>query len=360
MNTVNQQLHLDIETQKGELARAIVDEQWRLDPQLNSRYGASGWARCVADVKYNLSYLAQAIASDSPALFADYINWVSILFDGLKISRQDLAANLEITGAILQQRFPGEPGAIARKYIEASLPQLTIETVSPIPSFIDENHPLAGLARLYLQALLRGERHVASRLILKAVDLGVNIKDIYLQVFSPCQQEVGRLWQLNQISVAQEHYCTAATQLIMSQLYPTIFAGEKVNRRLVATCIESELHELGIRMVADFFEMEGWDTYYLGGNVPTTSIVRTLNEQKADILAISATITFHVKTVANLIQAVREATLAKPVKILVGGYPFNVEPELWRQVGADGWARSAQEAIATANALIGQEGQYGI
>lgn len=355
MDTLNQSISLALEAQKDELARAIVDEQWRLDPQLNSRYGESGRAKCVADVKYNLAYLAQAMASNSTALFADYINWVKVLFDGLKIPLQDLTASLESTGHILQQRFPGEPGATARKYIDAGIAQLA-DATSPVPSFIDETHPLAGLAQLYLQALLRGERHVASRLVLKAVDLGVNVREIYLHVFAPCQQEVGRLWQLNRITVAQEHYCTAATQLIMSQLYPAIFASEKINRRLVATCIESELHELGIRMVADFFEMEGWDTYYLGGNVPIASIVRTLDEQKADILAISATITFHVKSVANLIQAVRAATLPKPVKILVGGYPFNVEPELWRQVGADGWARGAQEAVATANALISSRG----
>lgn len=351
MDALNQKLYLDIETQKDKLARAIVDEQWRLDPQLNNRFGQSGRAKCVTDVKYNLAYLAQAIASDSTALFVDYVNWVGVLFNGLKIPLQDLATSLEITGNILQQRFAGEPGVIVRKYIETGLTQLT-HVASAVPSFIDETHPLAELAQLYLQALLRGERHIASRLILNAVDVGVNIKDIYLYVFTPCQQEIGRLWQTNQISVAQEHYCTAATQLIMSQLYPAIFATEKINRRLVATCIESELHELGIRMVADFFEMEGWDTYYLGGNVPTASIVKTLDEQKADILAISATITFHIKTVANLIRAVREAPLVKPVKILVGGYPFNVEPELWRQVGADGWARSAQEAVVTANALI--------
>lgn len=355
MDILTQSISLALETQKDELALAIVDEQWRLDPHLSSRYGESGRAKCVADVKYNLAYLTQAMASNSTALFADYINWVSILFDGLKIPLQDLAASLESTGNILQQWFPGEPGAAARKYIDAGLAQLA-KTTAPVSSFIDEAHPLAGLAQLYLQALLRGERHVASRLILKAVDLGVNVKEIYLYVFAPCQQEVGRLWQLNQITVAQEHYCTAATQLIMSQLYPAIFATEKINRRLVATCIESELHELGIRMVADFFEMEGWDTYYLGGNVPIASIVRTLDEQKVDILAISATITFHVKTVGNLIQAVRAAPLPKPVKILVGGYPFNVEPELWRQVGADGWARSAQEAVATANALISSGG----
>ena len=69
---------------------------------------------------------------------------------------------------------------------------------------------------------------------------------------------------MNLLSVAQEHYCTAATQLVMSQLYPRIFSTERRGRTLVAARVADDLHEIGLRMVADFFEMEGWDTFYVG------------------------------------------------------------------------------------------------
>jgi methanogenic corrinoid protein MtbC1 len=120
----------------------------------------------------------------------------------------------------------------------------------------------------------------------------------------------------------------------------------------VATCVGNELHEIGVRMVADFFEMEGWDTYYLGANSPTKSIVNTIEEQKADILAISVTITMNVSQVTDMIEQVRESEAGQDIKIIVGGYPFNVAPDLWREVGADGYARDAQEAISVANDLL--------
>jgi methanogenic corrinoid protein MtbC1 len=154
--------------------------------------------------------------------------------------------------------------------------------------------------------------------------------------------------------VAQEHYCTAATQLIMSQLYPHIFAGERNGRRLVAACVGEELHELGIRMVADFFEMEGWDTYYLGANAPTASILDSLDEYDADLLALSTTILSHVAQIREIIEQVHHRERGNGVKILVGGYPFNVSPELWRKVGADGYAVDAQEAIQAANELVSE------
>lgn len=35
-----------------------------------------------------------------------------------------------------------------------------------------------------------------------------------------------------------------------------------------------------------------------------------------------------------------------------GGYPFNVSPTLWQQLGADGFARNAQESVAVAGRLV--------
>jgi len=218
-----------------------------------------------------------------------------------------------------------------------------------VPSYLVHSAPLAALTSTYLTALLDGDRRQASTLILDAVASGVPVKEIYLHVFQRAQYEVGRLWQIQDISVAQEHYCTAATQLIMSQLYPHIFAAASTGGTLVATCVSGDLHEIGVRMVADFFEMEGWNTYYLGANTPEADIVSTVIERKADILAISAAISRHLRAVSALINAVRANAACRNVTILVGGYPFVATPDLWRQIGADGTAGDAQSAIVLAN-----------
>jgi len=200
---------------------------------------------------------------------------------------------------------------------------------------------------------LRGERQIASRLILDAVEKqNINVREIYLNVFQYSQYEIGRLWQMNKISVAQEHYCTAATQLIMSQLYAHIFSSDKVGKTMVATCVGGDLHELGVRMVADFFEMEGWDTYYLGANTPTFSVLQELKERQANLLAISVTMTFHIRAAESLIAAVKSNEDYKNIKIMVGGHPFNLESSLWQQIGADAYARDAQEAIEISNQLV--------
>ncbi|WP_051140488.1 cobalamin B12-binding domain-containing protein [Azospirillum brasilense] len=175
--------------------------------------------------------------------------------------------------------------------------------------------------------------------------------DLYLHVFQPALREIGRLWQTRAITVAHEHFATAATQAIMGQLYPAIFAAERRGLSMVATCVGGEQHEIGIRMVADFFEMAGWDSHYLGANTPADSVVRSVRERGARVLAVSATITAHVGRVAALIAAVR-AEPGEPPHVLVGGYPFNLVPDLWKTVGADAFAPGAEEAVAIAERLI--------
>jgi MerR family transcriptional regulator, light-induced transcriptional regulator len=336
--------------QRAPLAEAITARQYEAQPELLAKYGEAGRSKCLQDAGYHLSYLADSVAAASPSLFYDYVGWAKVMLGARGIPAGDLSRNLSIMREVVRQRCPPDLWGVVDEFFEAGLKRLP-SLPTDLPTLFADSAPHGDLARQYLHLLLGGERHAASRLILDAVGAGVPVKDIYMHVFQASQREIGRLWQTNRLSVAQEHYCTAATQLIMAQLYPRIFRTEKNGRRLVATSIAGELHEIGGRIVADFFEMEGWDTYYLGANSPTPAVVQTLAERKAQVLAVSATMTFHVRAVEELVAAVRASEGLRGVKVMVGGYPFNVEPELWRRVGADAYAADASEAVAAAGRL---------
>jgi methanogenic corrinoid protein MtbC1 len=201
------------------------------------------------------------------------------------------------------------------------------------------------LSKKYLEYLLVGKRYEACDLIIAEVDRGVPIKDIYLHVFQTVQYEVGYLWHQGHITVAQEHFCTAASQYIIARLYPMIFQNSVQGPKVVAACIGDELHEMGIRMVADFFELSGYDTYYLGANTPIQGILQTVKSSRPIALALSITIAFHMGELIALIQALRADADCRDTKILVGGYAFNTNQDLWSRIGADGYASDAEGAI---------------
>ncbi|MGZ3388193.1 MAG: ATP-binding protein [Isosphaeraceae bacterium] len=340
-----------LEAQRRALAEAIVARQYQIQPGLWERYGQGGQATCVQDTEYHLSYLATAVTYSSPVLFIHYIAWAKALLTTYGVEKVDVEANLICLRDVLGERLPTEASEIVTRYVDAALQALPEAPVT-LPSFLDGDDALSELARQYLQLLLRAERHEASRLILDAVRAGVAVCDLYLQVFQRCQQEVGRLWQLGKITVAHEHYCTASTQLTMSQLYPYLFALPKQGRRLAASAVGGELHEVGLRIVADLFEADGWDTLYLGANMPAGGVVQAVEQHRPNLLAISVTMAFHLSGVERLIDLIRSSGVGQLVKIMVGGYPFNVDPELWRRVGADGHARDAGEALDVASRLL--------
>jgi len=340
--------------QRDILVDKLITRHYSLRPDLASRYGDAGRSRCVADARRHLDALSQAIAAGRSALFVDYVAWAKIVLSSRGIPVQDLAENLEACCHSLAEVLPGDQAVIAEQYLLDSLsclPSLPITT----PSYLSADRPLADLARQYLDALLRADRREASQMVMDAFHRGIPVRDIYLHVFQRSQHEIGRLWQSNQISVAQEHLCTAATQLIMSQLYPVIFGTERKDRRIVAACVGGDLHEIGIRMVADFFEMAGWDTFYLGADVPSASIVQTVIDRQAHVLAVSATLLAHIGSVAELIAALRSNRACGEVIIFVGGHPFNVAIDLWREVGADGYAADAVRTVDLAEQLLLQE-----
>lgn len=331
------------------LAEDLVQREFERNPELEVRYGVIGREKSLQDAKYHLSFLSEAVGRQSPPLFEDYIAWARDMLVARNVLIEDFAFHLKMLKAVLSDRLPPSCAEMAKEYVTIGAGQLSVSSVAA--SFVDPNEPLGELAATYLRSLLAADRRTATKLILAEVDRGTGVRDIYTHVFQPTQYEIGRLWQTNQISVAQEHLCTAATQLIMSQLYPHIFATEPIHGDLVATCVAGDLHEIGLRMVADFLQLDGWDTHYLGANVPTPDVLRTLTDTRARILAVSATMTFHVQEVERLIGYVRELPNGGNVHVLVGGYPFRIDPQLWKSVGADGCARSADETIALVHQL---------
>jgi methanogenic corrinoid protein MtbC1 len=351
MSTIHRQAAQAIRQQQNELAGVIVDRQYGAQPETWNKFSNQpGREKSIRDAGYHLSYLAEALQADDPILFTEYLAWVKVLFNGLKFSDQVLPTTLEQIRQALTEKLPAGLRTLTLSFLETGVHSLEQAPLS-LPGYLQGDSRLDEIARQFLDELLRGNRQVASHLILDAARNGTNIQDLYLQVFQRSQYEIGRLWQTNQISVAQEHFCTAATQMIMSQLYPYIFTGEHKDRRLVLACVGSELHEIGARMVADFFEMNGWDTYFLGANTPPESILATVDERKAHVLALSATMTFHISKVADIIRDLRLDTACQ-TRVLVGGYPFNLSPGLWHKVGADGFAFDAQTAIAEADRIL--------
>jgi methanogenic corrinoid protein MtbC1 len=334
-----------IRTRLEELARAVTDRHFAAFPESLARWGEVGRERCLEDARFHLRYLATALDAHSDALFLDYVAWTKIVLSKRNIPERELAEHLRILVHTLEDLLDAQSDEAIRT-IEIAIERLPSMS-DEVPSFLDPRAPFWAVASAYLGALLRGSRRDAMDIIARALDEGAQLRDVYRHVFEPAQQEIGRLWQLNQINVAQEHFCTAATQHIMTQLYSRIFVGEKKEKRAVSMCVGGELHEIGLRIVTDLLELEGWQTWYLGASVPSVSAAQLCIDQRADVLLVSATLPPHIQGAAELIRHVRTRSELASMKILVGGRAFRSAPDVWRTIGADAFAADSDECLAT-------------
>ncbi len=340
----------ELSLQAGELAEKIVELQYNRQPDFWNKYGKRGKQLSLRDAAYHLPFLGESIEIGDKTIFTNYVKWVKKLFRGLKFPDEVMIETLRCTKEIIEKEFPKEQSDLVAEYIEAGLEQMKMP-LEESKSYLNVLDPLGELAMDFNKALLDGDRKTASSLILDAVEKGTPIEDIYMHVFQKSQYEVGRLWLNNKITVAKEHFCSAATQQIMSQLYPYIFARERIGRNMVAASIGGELHEIGIRMVADFFEMKGWDTYYLGANTPTDSILYSIEENNADLVGLSIAIPYQIGLLKNTIERIRE-NMNGSLKILIGGYALHGIGQNWQEFKADGYAENAQKAVILANTLM--------
>jgi methanogenic corrinoid protein MtbC1 len=211
------------------------------------------------------------------------------------------------------------------------------------------------LGHTYLDLLLKGQRHKALQTILDRVEAGLPVDTVYIDVLQPVMYELGRLWQMDEIDVATEHYVTAATQVLMARLFPHALNQKRISRTMIGCCLGSELHELGMRMVCDFFEFEGWDTYFLGAITPQESLLGTIRSRRPDLLCLSATMSFGLPQIRDLIRVIQGFSEDKIPKIMVGGLPFIINPDLSTVVGADATAPDARLAVQVADTLLHPE-----
>jgi methanogenic corrinoid protein MtbC1 len=98
-------------------------------------------------------------------------------------------------------------------------------------------------------------------------------------------------------------------------------------------------------MVTDVLRCGGWHTTYIEDDVTAELLVELLTLQRPDLLLLSASMPSQIPSVRTLIESIRQGSRTRNVKIVVGGRPFVVAPDLAAAVGADGWAPDARTAL---------------
>jgi methanogenic corrinoid protein MtbC1 len=304
-------------------------------------------AKYLEDTIYTIRFLANALLIDEKLVFINYMKWFGDLAYYLEFNLKSMERHFKATIFVFEQIFNDELFIkIKEVYEEGVKAFIKSYTSEKDVDFIYDD---------FISFLIDMQSDKAYKYIEDRINEGMSLKNIYLQIFQPTLYKVGLLWQQRVISVAKEHYITALIQHIIGRLYSFLFAERSSSRYSVtAVCAGNELHEIGMRMVADFFEMDGWDSVFLGSNLPVEMIINHLHDNPTDLLSISATTASQILDVKTLIDRIKADDILSKIKILVGGRAFNDAPGLWKKVGADNCASDAEQALIIGKLLVGE------
>ena len=139
----------------------------------------------------------------------------------------------------------------------------------------------------YLEALQARDAVAARAAVDAALDDDVPVADVYLEILRPALHAIGHDWAAGDIDVAHEHYATAVTMTVLGALGPRMREAPKDGRLAVVSGSPEERHGLGLQMVADFLEGDGWEVLNLGPSTPAQDLARLADAEQADVVALS-------------------------------------------------------------------------
>ncbi|MET7334251.1 cobalamin-dependent protein [Nonomuraea sp. NPDC005650] len=198
-------------------------------------------------------------------------------------------------------------------------------------------------------AATAGDEYAAADVALGALDAGIPMETLLLDVVAAVQSRVGLEWAANRISIAQEHTVTAVNERVLAALahLPSVRGNPEPGRgRITVACVQGEWHAFPARLLAEVLRLRGWHVDYLGAQVPTPHLVAHLHRTNPDAAALSGSLAPRLPAAHAAITSCQ----AVGTPVLAGGAAFGPDGRYARLLGADAWA---PDAGAAADLLAG-------
>jgi methanogenic corrinoid protein MtbC1 len=196
----------------------------------------------------------------------------------------------------------------------------------------------SGTRTVLLAALIDGDVPLAYDLATGLLREGVSFETLVIDVIGPVQVEVGRRWADGDLTIADEHAATAATESLVALLAGTLSPSE--GPIVVIACPEGDTHSLPGRVVAATLELRGFRAMFLGASLPAADLGEYLQHQQPMALALS------VSMASALHHATQSVAVAHQhgVPVIVGGQALGPDAARSRALGADGFSVGPTEA----------------
>lgn len=205
----------------------------------------------------------------------------------------------------------------------------------------------------YISNIMAGNESLAFSELLSCLNRDLELSEIYLKILKPSFDKLDQLVENNKIDFDEIYYFTQKTKEVMAQLKLYFPKNSLANRNtVIAFTLSNESHDIGLKMISDYFEINGWNTIFLGSKSQISYLLSYLYKYNPQIILISVANIQDSTLVKYIIKTIREIKSVEKTKIIVGGRAFDKNQISWKNVNADAYAVTPEEALEKANSLI--------
>lgn len=215
------------------------------------------------------------------------------------------------------------------------------------------------LNRNIQESILTFDSEKLTEVTKKSLEEGANPLEI-IKAIASALEEIGIKFEkgeffLTHLVIAGE----IAKNVVSDYLEPLLKKSElkrEVIGRVVIGTVAGDIHDIGANIVASLLYAAGFDVVNLGKDVSIEEFIEAIKKYNADVLGMSALLSTTLPVQKEVIEALKKYDLRDKLKVMVGGAPVTAE---WaKEIGADGYAEDAVEAVKVVKKLLGVNNKW--
>ena len=125
---------------------------------------------------------------------------------------------------------------------------------------------------------------------------------------------------------------------------------KRIGKFVIGT-VSGDIHDIGKDLVTFMLDVNGFEVYDLGIDVPANEFVDKIREVEPEVVGLSCLLTIGFESLKETIDAIKAAGLRDKVKVVIGG--SQVDDQVKNYSGADAYCRDAMCGVSLAKEWAG-------
>lgn len=205
------------------------------------------------------------------------------------------------------------------------------------------------LKRKFFDAIIDTRRETALKVVNEALDEGYSPESVLFNLLIPTMEDLAEVIRVgHDATLAQLYLASQISAELTEFLTPLFTRPVEVKGTVVIGTAREDFHGLGKKIVIGCLKSRMLNVIDLGLNVAPEAFIETAQKEQAEIIGVSSMMVHTARGPGGPLkirELINESPLKGRVKLIVGGAPYRFHAQLYREVGADGWAENGLAAV---------------